>query len=150
MFSSTTKNMEPSNVGNIIGKGTYLDGSITTVGNLRVEGKITGGIKVKAKIVLSNTSFVQGSIVAHNAEIGGEVEGAVEALELLILKPTAVVHGDIIARKLVFEEGAKFNGKCKMGDIKKMPLSENESPPPNNTNNDKKKLESGFFKNQKK
>ena len=131
MFNNTKKNLqeevEISNSSNIIGKGTSLEGSLNTVGNLRVEGKIVGGITTKAKIVLSSTSWVKGSIVAQNAEIGGEVQGIIEISDLLILKPTAIVQGDIITNKLVFEEGAKFNGKCKMGSQAKQAALETQN-----------------------
>ena len=161
MFSNSTKDPQPSGAGNIIGKGTHLEGSITTIGNLRVEGKITGGINAKAKVVLSNSSFVKGNIIAQNAEIGGGVQGTVEALELLILKPTAVIHGDIIARKLVFEEGAKFNGKCTMGEAvtkietkevinfaaKEVPLKVNNAEQKSSVDN---KKVGGLFKGSKK
>ena len=109
------KNTEPVTISNIIGQGSHLEGNIHTTGNLRIEGKITGGIQTKAKVVLSHTAQLQGNIVAHNAEIGGEVKGTIEVMELLVLKATAIVLGDIIASKLVFEEGAYFDGKCKMG-----------------------------------
>lgn len=105
----------PVTIGNIIGQGSHLEGTIVTAGNLRIEGKVTGGIQSKAKVVLSHTSHVRGNIVAHNAEIGGMVHGTIEAEELLVFKATAVVEGDIVAKKLVFEEGAYFNGKCRMG-----------------------------------
>ncbi|HLP34399.1 MAG TPA: polymer-forming cytoskeletal protein [Amoebophilaceae bacterium] len=105
----------PVTIGNIIGQGTHLEGTIVTTGNLRIEGNVTGGIQTKAKVVLSNTAHVRGNIVAQNAEIGGTVHGTIETAELLVFKSTAVVEGDIIATKLVFEEGAYFDGKCKMG-----------------------------------
>ncbi|WP_339044734.1 polymer-forming cytoskeletal protein [Cardinium endosymbiont of Tipula unca] len=82
---------------------------------MRIEGKVTGGIQTKAKVVLSHTAQIQGNILAQNAEIGGEVKGTIAVAELLVLKSTAVVWGDIVASKLVFEEGACFDGKCKMG-----------------------------------
>lgn len=106
---------ECSNSSNIIGKGTSLDGNLNTAGNLRVEGKVSGSIHTKAKAVLGDTSVIEGDIVAQNAEIGGQVQGTIRISGLLTLKPTAVVKGDIITSKLLFEEGAKFNGKCQMG-----------------------------------
>ena len=117
MFSNNNKDKEVAinNTSNIIGQGTSLEGNLHTAGNIRIEGKIIGSITSKAKVVLSNTAWVKGNIVAQNAEIGGEVQGTLETSGLLILKPTAVVQGDIITNKLVFEEGAKFNGKCQMG-----------------------------------
>ncbi|AXI24161.1 Polymer-forming cytoskeletal [Cardinium endosymbiont of Sogatella furcifera] len=115
MFNNKIKGTNPVTISNIIGQGSHLEGNINTTGNLRVEGKITGGIKTKAKVVLSHTAQVEGNIVAQNAEIGGEVKGTIEVIELLVLKSTATVWGDIMASKLVFEEGACFDGKCKMG-----------------------------------
>ncbi|TDG95167.1 bactofilin family protein [Cardinium endosymbiont of Culicoides punctatus] len=119
MFNNKiNKDRNPVTVSNIIGQGSNLEGNISATGNIRIEGKITGGIQTKAKAVLSHTAQVQGNIFAQNAEIGGEVRGTIEVVELLVLKSTAVVFGDIIASKLVFEEGACFDGKCKMGKNK--------------------------------
>lgn len=115
MFNNKTKSTNPVTISNIIGQGSHLEGNIHTTGNLRVEGKITGGVKTKAKVVLSHTAQMEGNILAQNAEIGGQVKGTIEVIELLVLKSTATVWGDIMASKLVFEEGACFDGKCKIG-----------------------------------
>ncbi len=100
---------------NTIGKGTTINGDIETFGNIRIDGKVIGNIKTKSKLVLGNTSHIEGNVLSQNAEIEGEVKGVVEITELLILKPSAVVHGDIITNKLIVESGATFNGECKMG-----------------------------------
>lgn len=106
---------EITNSSNTIGKGTTITGDVETFGNIRVDGKVIGNIKTKSKLVLGNSSHIEGNILAQNAEIEGEVKGVVEVSELLILKPSAVVHGNIITNKLVVESGATFNGDCKMG-----------------------------------
>jgi cytoskeletal protein CcmA (bactofilin family) len=119
MFGNAKKEIsreELSNSSNIIGKGTSLEGNLNTAGNLRVEGKIGGNIQTKAKVVLGETAVVEGNIIAQTAEISGEVRGTIAVSGLLTLKPTAVINGDITTSKLVFEEGAKFNGKCNMGN----------------------------------
>ncbi len=118
MFSSAKKEInqkELSSSSNIIGKGTNVEGSLNTSGNLRVEGRVNGDIQTKAKAVLGDTSVVEGSIIAQNAEIGGKVHGTIKVSGLLTLKATAVVEGNITASKLVFEAGARFDGKCSMG-----------------------------------
>ena len=117
MFNKEEKKVadEISNSSNIIGKGTVLDGSLETYGNIRVEGKVVGNVKTKSKVALGQSSRVEGNILAQNAEVAGEVHGTVEVTDLLLLKPTAVVHGDIITNKLIVESGAAFNGSCKMG-----------------------------------
>lgn len=114
--SKEIQEVEVNNSNNIIGKGTTLEGNLTTSGNIRIEGKLIGAITSKAKLVLGNTAWVKGNIIAQNAEIAGEVQGTIEVAGLLILKHTAIIQGDIITSKMVFEEGARFNGKCKMGE----------------------------------
>jgi cytoskeletal protein CcmA (bactofilin family) len=104
---------------NNIGKGTILEGDIQTFGNIRIEGRLTGNVTSKSKVVLSDSSSIDGSILAQNAEVAGEVKGSVEVSELLILRSSATVHGDIMTNKLVVESGATFNGTCKMGAIVK-------------------------------
>lgn len=113
-----------------ISKGTVLEGSVETFGNLRIEGKVVGNIKSKSKMVLSESAVVEGNVLAQNAEIAGEIKGIVEVTDVLVLKPTAQIHGDIITGKLVVESGAAFNGNCKMGtptnNVRKLEISEQE------------------------
>ncbi len=106
---------ELSNSSNTIGKGTIVNGSIETFGNIRVEGKILGNIKTKSKAAFGNSSQVEGSVMAQNAEVAGFIKGTLEIMELLVLKSTASIDGDIVTNKLLVETGASFSGKCKMG-----------------------------------
>jgi cytoskeletal protein CcmA (bactofilin family) len=92
-----------------------LEGNIETLGNVRIDGRIKGNIKSKAKIALGASSHVDGNIASQNADVEGEVRGKVEISEMLVLKATASVHGDISTGKLVVEPGAVFNGSCRMG-----------------------------------
>ncbi len=100
---------------NIISRGTILEGNIKTSGNLRIEGRVIGNLITKGKAALAQSSYVDGNILAKNAEVAGEVKGKVEVSEMLILKPTCVIHGDIVTNKLIVESGATFNGGCTMG-----------------------------------
>lgn len=117
---------EISNSSNVIGKGTALEGNIETFGNIRIEGKVIGSIKSKSKVALGHSSYVEGNIIAQNADIEGEVKGKLEISEMLVLKATAKIQGDILTGKLVVEPGAIFNGSCKMGAvIKDIKIGEN-------------------------
>ena len=122
MFKNKQENMaaqDASNSSNIIGKGTMVEGNIETFGNIRIEGKVNGSVKSKSKIALGQSSFVEGNVVAQNAEISGEVKGVVEVSDQLILRPSSKIDGDIITNKLIVESGASFNGGCKMGVTQK-------------------------------
>ena len=116
MLNKNQKEVEElSNSSNIIGKGTIVNGSIETFGNIRVEGKVIGDIKTKSKAAFGHSSQVEGSVLAQNAEVAGRITGTIEVTELLVLKSTATIDGDIVTNKLLVESGAAFNGKCKMG-----------------------------------
>ena len=128
MFNKEEKKVaeELSNSSNTIGKGTTIEGNIETFGNLRVDGRVVGNIVTKSKLVLGQTSEVDGNILAQNAEVFGEIKGMIEVSDLLILKPSAVIHGDILTSKLIVETGAIFNGGCKMGNVmKEIKIGEN-------------------------
>jgi cytoskeletal protein CcmA (bactofilin family) len=116
MLNKNLKEVEElSNSSNIIGKGTSVEGNVETFGNIRVEGKVVGDIKTKSKAAFGQSSHVEGSVLAQNAEVAGHIAGTIEVTEQLVLKPTATIDGDIITNKLLVESGATFNGKCKMG-----------------------------------
>lgn len=120
MFSSKEEKKvteDLSSTSNIIGKDTVLEGSIESIGNIRVEGKVYGHAVAKAKLVMGTESIIDGNVIARTAEIAGTVKGNIEISELLVLKPTAVINGDILTNKLVVEPGASFNGGCKMGHL---------------------------------
>lgn len=121
MFTKEEKkgNQELSNVSNIIGRETVLEGSIESVGNIRVEGKVLGNTKAKAKFVMGEDAVIDGDVMARNAEVAGKITGKIVISEVLILKPSAVINGDILTNKLVVEPGATFNGSCKMGHLAK-------------------------------
>lgn len=110
----TTDTQELSNANSTIAKGTAMTGDFETVGTIRVEGKVFGNVKCKSKAILGEGSFVQGNILAQNAEIAGEVEGTVKIVDTLTLKATALINGDMQCGKLIVEPGAKFNGNCDM------------------------------------
>ena len=105
---------ELSNARNIIGKGTKVKGDLETFGNLRIEGKMIGNLKTISKLIISNSSEVGGNVTAQNAHVEGTINGNIEVSESLYLKTTAVINGDISTSKLIVEDGAVFNGGCKM------------------------------------
>ena len=117
MFTSKDQKIaeeESGNFNNLIGKGTKLVGKFESQGNIRIDGQFIGTVKSKSKIVLGQSSYVEGEILTKKAEIDGEVKGKIKISELLILKPSAMINGDIITKNITVESGAVFNGKCKM------------------------------------
>ncbi len=118
-----SKSMSTENVLNTISKGTVVIGNISTRGDIRIEGKITGTIVCNSKLVIGENGYVDGNIDAKNANIAGEVKGQVVVRELLQLQETGKISGDIFTSKLAVQIGANFSGSCKMGEEAKPVLS---------------------------
>ena len=122
---------ELSNARNIIGKGTQVNGDLETSGNIRIEGKMIGNLTTKLKLIISHSSEVGGNVTAQNADVEGIINGNIEVSEILCLKTTAVINGDISTNKLIVEDGAVFNGDCKMGvAMKEIKISETQQQKP--------------------
>lgn len=114
MGSTKNQTVEVGSI-NIIGKGTKIVGDITSAGDVRIDGLLTGNIVITGKLVLGPNGMVEGNITSVNAELEGEVKGTVNISETLSLKATAKINGDIVTSKLMIEPGALFTGSCNMG-----------------------------------
>ncbi|MDR3235457.1 MAG: polymer-forming cytoskeletal protein [Prevotellaceae bacterium] len=99
---------------NRISEGTEIIGSITTPGDIRIDGSFEGSITSKGKVVIGEKGKIKGDINCYDADIWGIFEGALHASEIITLKEVATVIGDIKTQKLVLEAGAVFNGSCAM------------------------------------
>lgn len=110
--------VNPAEQHNIIGKGTVLEGTIRSSGNVHVSGTVIGRLEVEGRTVVMPGGVIEGEVVSASAEVGGRVKGEVRVRERLVLKSTAVVEGDLHTQKLVIEEGAVFTGRCDMGAVR--------------------------------
>jgi cytoskeletal protein CcmA (bactofilin family) len=99
----------------VIAKGTLIEGKFQCAENVRLDGVIHGEVRVEKRLVMGDTSFVQGNIHAKEAAIKGKVKGDIFIQDALHLLETAVIEGNISARTMIVEEGARYNGACKIG-----------------------------------
>ena len=102
---------------NLIGAGTIIVGDVTTNGDIRIDGSLTGSITVKGKLVVGLSGYVEGEAMCLNADVSGTIKGKIAVSELLTLKASAKLTGDIITNKIAVEPGATFSGTCSMGGI---------------------------------
>lgn len=100
----------------VIAKGTVIEGKFACNENVRLDGAIHGEVKVDKRFVMGDTSYVQGNIHASNAAIKGKIKGDLFIKEALHLMDSAVIEGNITAKTMVVEEGARYNGACKIGE----------------------------------
>ncbi len=106
---------------NLIAAGTIFEGKLRTPGSIRIDGRVIGEVTATQNVSIGNSGDVDGNVSAKNVTIGGKIKGTVIAQEKLVFESKASVRGDIRAAKLVIDEGALFDGKCAMAEIKPMP-----------------------------
>lgn len=99
----------------VVAKGTSIDGHFKSTENVRMDGSLTGDINCEKKLVLGETGRVEGKIIAGEAVVMGHVVGELNINGVLHLHSTANIEGDIVAKKIIVEEGARYNGACKIG-----------------------------------
>jgi cytoskeletal protein CcmA (bactofilin family) len=102
---------------NIIGQSTYIEGSIKSEGNIRVDGRIKGTVNTNATFIIGVTGVVEGQSQAQNITVSGRYDGGITCNEKLILESNSNVTGDLNTRRLVIDDGAIFNGNCKMAPV---------------------------------
>jgi cytoskeletal protein CcmA (bactofilin family) len=119
MFQKKSKTMARNNgtdyKPNTIVTGTTIKGDIVSEGDFRIDGKLTGSITSKGKIVVGQSGSIDGEIICQNADISGTIKAKLTIEQLLTLKSSANLSGDVITGKLAIEPGAKFTGTCNMG-----------------------------------
>ncbi len=99
---------------NLITEGAQLEGKLTTDAPTRIDGFFKGNINVKNRLVTGETSNIEGIIEADEIIIAGKVKGVIKANIILRLTTSAKVEGQLITPKLIIEEGAIFDGECRM------------------------------------
>lgn len=98
-----------------IAAGTKIEGNFQSTENVRLDGAIAGDFSCEKKLVVGKEGRVEGNIKARDAVILGTITGDVIISGLLHLERSAVVQGNITTAGLIVDEGAVYNGTCKVG-----------------------------------
>ena len=98
-----------------VGDVVKFTGEVTFKTALRIDGAFCGQITSEngTLTVSAGASISAAKIQVALARINGTVEGEVHANEL-VLGRTANVTGEVSVRILTVEEGALFNGRCRL------------------------------------
>jgi len=97
---------------NAIVEGTVIEGSIQSDGNFRIDGKITGNINIKGRLIIGAKGTVDGTVVCNDADIEGTFHGDIKINNLLSLKSSSKITGDAVFQRLKVEEGAQLACTC--------------------------------------
>lgn len=114
MFSSRRKTPP---IRSLIGEGMVINGPVSFVEGLRVDGEIHGDVlgaeASPSFLVIGPKARVHGRVKAAHVIIGGVVMGPVESEVLVELQPSARVTGTIRYESLEMHPGALVDGELR-------------------------------------
>lgn len=95
-----------------IGENSVLEGTFEVTGNLRVDGKFSGKLRVTETLVVGKNGLVDAKVAARNAVIAGTIKGDINSTEKITLQSGSRLEGEMVTSRLVIEEGVSFQGSC--------------------------------------
>ena len=102
-------------VSGFVGAGTVVSGDAEFKGMLRIDGRFTGRVRSeKGSLIVSAGGVVEANIEVASAKINGTVRGDIIATGRIEFGRSARVYGNIQTPALVIEDGAIFEGSCRM------------------------------------
>jgi len=110
-------------IDNVLGANTSVEGTITSDGNIRIEGIYRGRIETAGNVIVGPSGKVLADIVANIIQIQGALRGNVTAHKRLEILPEGRVWGDIEVGSLHIDEGGMFRGRCLMDGEEIEPLT---------------------------
>jgi cytoskeletal protein CcmA (bactofilin family) len=102
-----------------VGNGTNMTGEANFKGMLRVDGHLSGRVTSQdGTLIVSTGGQVDANVEVSVAQIYGTVNGDVIASKRIELGRVAKVTGNIQTPALVIEQGAIFEGSCRMQSLR--------------------------------
>jgi cytoskeletal protein CcmA (bactofilin family) len=100
----------------VVGPTVRIEGDLVSDGDIKVEGFVHGTVKTSRNLFVGPQARIEANIEAGYATIAGAVIGDVKTAGVLSILDTGRVEGDVQCEKIAIEEGAYFNGVCKMAE----------------------------------
>jgi cytoskeletal protein CcmA (bactofilin family) len=116
---SLARDIKEGTLTGFVGNGTTLTGEASFKGMLRVDGGLSGRVSsADGTLIVSTNGHVDANVEVAVATIYGTVNGDIIASKRIEMGRVAKVTGNIQTPALVIENGAIFEGSCRMVAIK--------------------------------
>ncbi|HZI67872.1 MAG TPA: polymer-forming cytoskeletal protein [Thermoanaerobaculia bacterium] len=106
---------EGATLNGFLDRGSHLTGDLKFDDGFRIDGKFEGKITSGSDLVIGENADVEAEIKVERLTVNGSLRGNVTATERIELHPKARVLADLTTPNLAIQEGAFFQGSCKMG-----------------------------------
>ena len=112
---SLARDIKEGTLSGFVGGGTVVTGEANFKAMMRVDGHLSGRVSsTSGTLIVGANGKVDANIEVANAVIHGTINGDIIATQRLELGRAAKVHGNIQTPSLIIEQGAIFEGSCKM------------------------------------
>ena len=109
------RDIKEGTLSGFVGGGTMLTGEANFKAMMRVDGHLSGRItSTSGTLIVGANGKVDANIEVAVAVIHGTINGDIIATQRLELGRAAKVNGNIQTPSLIIEQGAVFEGSCKM------------------------------------
>ena len=116
---SLARDIKEGTLTGFVGNGTTLTGEANFKGMLRVDGGLSGRVaSADGTLIVSTNGRVDANVEVAVAQIFGTVNGDITATKRIEMGRVAKVTGNIQTPALVIENGALFEGSCRMVQVK--------------------------------
>jgi cytoskeletal protein CcmA (bactofilin family) len=113
------REIKDGSLSGFVGSGTVITGEASFKSMLRVDGRFSGRINsTDGTLIVGAGGQVDANIEVAIATIHGIVNGDIVATDRIELGRAAKLTGNIQAPSLMIEQGAVFEGSCKMTQAK--------------------------------
>lgn len=112
---SLAREIKDGTLTGFVGNGTSLTGEASFKGMLRVDGHLSGRVSSSdGTLIVSTNGQVDANVEVAVAQIYGTVNGDIIASKRIEMGRVAKVTGNVQTPALVIENGALFEGSCRM------------------------------------
>jgi cytoskeletal protein CcmA (bactofilin family) len=109
------KDIKEGTLSGFVGGGTVVTGEANFKAMMRVDGHLSGRVSSSSgTLIVGANGKVDANIEVAVAVIHGTINGDIIATQRLELGRAAKVNGNIQTPSLIIEQGAMFEGSCKM------------------------------------
>jgi cytoskeletal protein CcmA (bactofilin family) len=128
------RDIKEGTLSGFVGSGTVVTGEANFKAMMRVDGHLSGRVSSgSGTLIVGANGKVDANIEVAVAVIHGTINGDIIATQRLELGRAAKVNGNIQTPSLVIEQGAVFEGTCKMvqmsATVDKAKKEKNEDQP---------------------
>src|SRR5215213_5694015 len=112
---SLAKDIKEGTLSGVVGGGTVVTGEANFKAMMRIDGHMSGRVNSSSgTLIVGANGKVDANIEVAVAVIHGTINGDIIATQRLELGRSAKVNGNIQTPSLIIEQGAIFEGSCKM------------------------------------